>query len=1035
MFSRLLMVLALSCVAVPTHALEEFDDAWLEEGYGFRGIGPYRGGRSAAVAGIPGDPLTYYFGGTGGGVWKTKDGGQSWHCVSDGSFGGSIGAVAVSEWDPNVVYVGGGEKTVRGNVSHGYGMWRSNDAGATWTSLGLDDTHHIGRIRIHPRDPETVYVAAMGHLFGPNDQRGLYRSRDGGRSWQRILFVDADTGCVDLAMDPTNPRILYASFWRVRRKPWTFESGGPGSSMWKSIDGGDTWTEITRRPGLPAGTIGINCLTVSPLDPDRVWAIVEAEDGGVFRSDDGGETFRRTSDDRNLRQRAWYYTRIYADTRDRDTVYVLNVQFWRSKDGGSEFESIDTPHADHHDLWIAPENADRMVIGDDGGAQVSFDRGANWTTYHNQPTAQFYRVTVDDSFPYRIYGAQQDNSTVRIRHRTGTGTISEHDWEPTAGGESGWIAPDPRDPDIVYGGSYGGYLTRLNHRTGEVRAVNVWPDNPMGHGAEGMKERFQWNFPILFSRHEPGLLFAAGNRLWATRDEGESWQAVSGDLTRNDPTKLGPSGGPITKDNTSVEYYATIFALAEDHHRPGVIWTGSDDGRVHLTRDGGATWQDVTPKGMPEWIQINAIEADPHLEGGVYLAATMYKSDDFGPYLYRSNDYGRTWKKIVRGIPPTHFTRVLRADPARAGLLYAGTESGLYVSFDDGGNWHALQLNLPIVPITDLAVKDHDLVVATQGRSFWILDDLTVLHQWADRLQERPFALFAPRETWRISGAGRWSETGHVGEDHPSGALVHYRVAAPMPDSNAVALRILDGDGAVIRTYTPNAKERRDRMPLEEGMNRLVWDLRHADARRFEGLVLWAGSTRGPRALPGSYGVRLIVGADSTEATFVLKQDPRSTSTADELRAQFDFLVQLRDELSEVHRAIEHIRRVREQIRSAVARAASLPAHEELVEASKPLLARLEEIEQALYQTKNRSSQDPLNYPIRLNNKIAALASTVAMGDFAPTAQARAVHAELKPQVDAQLAALRAVLAEEVPRFNRLVAEREVPAISVPDGE
>lgn len=1027
--NRILLVLSLLVVASPVAALDAFDASVFDDGYAFREIGPYRGGRSCAVAGVPGDPLTYYFGGTGGGVWKTEDAGQTWDNVSDGFFGGSIGAVAVSAWDPNVIYVGGGEKTVRGNVSHGYGVWRSTDAGKTWTSLGLDDTRHVGRIRIHPRNPDVVYVAAMGHLFGPNEQRGLFRSTDGGASWEKILYVNDEVGCVDLAMDPTNPRILYASFWRVKRTPYSLESGGEGSSLWKSTDGGDTWTEITRNDGLPGGTIGINCMTVSPLDPDRVWAIVEADDGGVFRSDDAGETWTRTSDDRNLRQRAWYYTRIYADTKDVDTVYVLNVQFWRSKDGGREFDAIDTPHGDHHDLWIAPEDPARMVIGDDGGAQVSHDAGENWTTYHNQPTAQFYRVVTDDAFPYRIYGAQQDNSTVRIRHRGGGWGISEFDWEPTAGGESGHIAPDPRNHEVVYGGSYGGFLTRVDHRTGEIRAVNVWPDNPMGHGAEGMKERFQWNFPIVFSRHEEGLLYTAGNRLFATRDEGQSWEAISPDLTRNDPSKLGPSGGPITKDNTGVEYYCTIFAVAEDHFESGVLWTGSDDGLVHVTRDGGATWTDVTPKGMPTWIQINSIEADPHRAGGAYLAGTLYKSDDFRPYLYRTDDYGKSWKKIVRGIDASHFTRVVRADPARPGLLYAGTESGLYVSFDDGGRWHSFQMNLPIVPITDLAVKDHDLIVATQGRSFWLLDDLTVLHQWADGLADRDHALFAPRDTWRVDGRSRWSTSGFTGEDHPDGVLVHYRFAEDaMPDSSAVTLRVLEGDGDVIRTFTPGADDGDARLPFEAGMNRLVWDLRYPDASRFDGMILWAGQTRGPRAVPGEYRVRMIVEDDSTEVAFTLKKDPRLTVSQADLQEQFDFLIELRDDFGEINEAVERIRHVRDQVEGALARAEGSDAHDALKDASKDMLERLSTIEKALYQTRNRSRQDPLNFPIRLNNKVAGVAATASIGAARPTDQARAVHTELMAEVRVQLEALDAALAE-VPVFNALVAARRVPAV------
>ena len=1019
-------------VTVPGDAAAApFDASLLEDGYAFREIGPFRGGRSCAVTGVPGQPLHYYFGGTGGGVFESVDGGQSWKNVSDGFFGGSIGAIAVSEADPNVLYVGGGEQTLRGNVSHGYGVFRSDDAGKTWKSVGLGDSRHIGRIRIHPRDPDTVYVAAMGHLFGPNEERGLYRSRDGGQSWERILFVSDEVGCNDLAMDPRNPRVLYASFWRVRRTPWSFASGGEGSSMYKSTDGGDTWEEITRKPGLPAGVIGNNAMTVSPVRPDRVWAMIEAEDGGLFRSDDAGETWTRVNDERKLRQRAWYYTRVYADTGDEDTVYVLNVRFWKSKDGGKSFESIGTPHGDHHDLWIAPEDPSRMIVGDDGGAQVSFDGGQNWSTYHNQATAQFYRVTVDDAFPYRIYGAQQDNSTVRIRHRSDGAGITEFDWEPTAGGESGWIAPDPRDPEIVYGGSYDGFLTRRDHRRGSTRSINVWPDNPMGHGAEGMKERFQWNFPILFSRHEPGLLYAAGNRLWATRDEGQSWEAISPDLTRNDPTKLGPSGGPITKDNTSVEYYCTIFCVAEDRFEAGAIWTGSDDGLVHLSRDAGATWADVTPKGLPEWIQINSLEASPHQAGKLYLAATAYKNDDFAPYLYVTEDWGRHWKKIVRGIDAEHFTRVVRADPDRDGLLYAGTESGLYVSFDDGGHWSPMQLNLPVVPITDLAVHEQDLIVATQGRSFWVLDDLTVLHQWSDTVAEAESWLFAPRETWRMSGSsGRWGSSAPAGENHPNGALIHYRFASP-PDSEVVSLRILEADGSIIRTYTPTAEEESDRMPLAAGMNRRVWDLRYPPAHRFEGMVLWGGETRGPRALPGSYRVRLVVGEDSTEVPLVLKRDPRSTATREDLQAQFEFLLQIRDELSEVHRAIERIRAVRAQVNATLERAEESPAQASLKEAARPLLDGLRDVEEALYQTKNRSPQDPLNFPIRANNKLAALASSVGVGDYRPTAQAREVHAELRTAIDAELAALRTLLEEQVPAFNAAVEAARVPAVRV----
>jgi photosystem II stability/assembly factor-like uncharacterized protein len=1019
-FLALLLLLSLPASAT------EIPEGFLDGEYGFRSIGPYRGGRSAAVAGVPGDPLTWYFGGTGGGVFKSTDGGNSWSSVSDGYFGGSIGAVAVAPSDPNVIWVGGGEKTVRGNVSHGYGVFRSTDAGRTWESKGLLDSRHIGRIRVHPQDPDVAYVSAMGHLFGPNRQRGLYRTTDGGESWVQILFVDENTGCVDLAMDPTNPRILYASFWRVRRTPYSLESGGEGSSMHKSVDGGDTWTEITRNEGLPQGIIGINCITVSPKNPDRLWAIVEAEDGGVFRSEDAGETWARVNDERKLRQRAWYYTRIYADTGDEDTVYVLNVRFWKSKDGGKTFESIQTPHGDHHDLWIDPEEPRHFVIGDDGGAQVTFDGGENFTTYHNQPTAQFYRVTTDDSFPWRIYGAQQDNSTVRIRHRSDGNAIGEFDWEPTAGGESGWIAPDPRDNEIVYGGSYGGFLTRKDHRTGSLRAVNVWPDNPMGHGAEGMKERFQWNFPILFSMHEEGLLYAAGNRLWVTRDEGQSWEAISEDLTRNDPERLGPSGGPITKDNTGVEYYCTIFALAEDRHAPGAIWAGSDDGLVHVTRDGGATWTDVTPRGLPEWAQINCIEADPHREGAAYLAATRYKSDDFRPYLYRTDNWGKSWKKIVSGIDAAHFTRAIRVDPMRPGLLYAGTESGLYVSLDDGKSWQSLQLDLPIVPITDLAVKENTLVVATQGRSFWLLDDLKVIQQLDEEAFDRKWVLFDPRDPWRMGMYGRWGGSPHRGEDLPDGAILHYRFGEK-PDSSIVSLEILDAGGEVLRTFAADDEE--SPLPAEAGMNQFVWNLRTEDAEGFDGLVMWAGQLDGPRVVPGDYRARLLVGTDSMEVGFELKQDPRSDARPEDLQAQYDFLATIRDELSAMHGCIKQIRVAREQIDAVVQRAEGTQAEEAVAELSQSLLEDMKAVEEALYQTQNRSRQDPLNFPIRLNDKLAGVARTAGIGDWPPTDQARAVYEELHGQVQEQLGHWEQIRSGGLAEFNSRVAELQIPAV------
>jgi photosystem II stability/assembly factor-like uncharacterized protein len=1071
-FGLLTLLLLSTSLAAATLDSSQFKN------YKWREVGPYRGGRSAAVDGIPSQPDTYYFGSVGGGVWKTTDGGETWKAVSDGFFGGAIGAVAVSEWDPNVVYVGTGEKTVRGNVSHGDGMWKSTDAGKTWTHIGLKDSRHIPRVRIHPRNPDLVYAAVLGHLFGPNQERGVYRSSDGGRTWKRILFANENAGAIDLILDPTNPRVIYASTWRVRRTPYSLESGGEGSALWKSTDGGDTWSNISASKGLPKGPLGIIGVSVSRSNPQNVYAIVEAQEGGLFRSRDGGETWERTSDSRDIRQRAWYYTRVNADPKDEDTVYVLNVRFHKSKDGGKTFTTIPTPHGDNHDLWIAPDDPLRMIEANDGGANVTTDGGRSWTAQDNQPTAQFYRVSTDNSFPYRLLGAQQDNSAVRIRHRsTSGGSIGFRDWEETAGGESGHIVAKPDNPDVVFGGSYGGYLTMVNHDTEELRDVNPWPNNPMGHGAEGAAERFQWNFPLLFSPHDANTMYAASQHLWRSTDGGAQWQRISGDLTRNDKTKMGPSGGPITKDNTSVEYYGTIFAVAESQHERGVIWAASDDGLIHLTRDAGSTWSNVTPKAAPQWIMWNSIDVSPFDRNTVYVAGTMYKSDDFRPYLYRTTDGGATWTKITNGIAADHFTRVVRSDKRRKGLLYAGTERGVYVSFDDGASWESLQLNLPIVPITDLAVRDDDLIAATQGRSFWILDDLSPLQQFAPQVTAKNAHLFTPRPSWR-TGGGVTARTRNEGTNAPPGVIVNYWIRPGIKTGTPVKLAFLDASGTVIRELTgevkppappvepephadpvaepakkigvkseggeqeakspepeekdPKAEKEKEKNKLPDsapGFNRYAWDLRYAEAKKFEGLVLWGGGTGGPRVVPGTYTVRLTVGEESSTAPVQLKQDPRSSATPADLQAQFDFLLAANRKLTEIHEQIERIREVRAQLKDVRTRAGKDGSGKAIVDASKELDKKMTAIEEALYQTKNRSAQDPLNFPIRLNDKLASVAESASMGDFAPTTQHRAVYAQLVQQIDAELAKLRAVWETDLPAFNAIVKQADVAAV------
>ncbi len=1013
--------------AAPAHPDPKLYEPMLQ----WRLVGPFRGGRSAAVCGVPGDRDTYWFGATGGGVWKTTDGGRSWANMSDGSFGGSIGAVAVAPSDPNVVYVGGGEKTVRGNVSHGDGVWRSTDAGRTWAHIGLADTRHVPRIRVHPTDPDTVWVAALGHLFGPNEERGVFKSTDGGKSWCKTLFANADAGAVDLILDPTNPRILYATTWRVRRTPHSLESGGDGSGIWKSTDSGETWTELTGNEGLPKPPLGISGIAVSPRDPDRLYAIVEAAEGGVFTSRDAGATWSKVNSDRDLRQRAWYYTRIYCDPLDVDVVYVLNVGFHRSKDGGRTFERIGTPHGDNHDLWIDPADPQRMIESNDGGANVSYDGGRTWSAQDNQPTAQFYRVTTDRAFPYRIYGAQQDNSTVRIRSRGESFGIGERDWEPTAGGESGHIAVDPRNPDVVYGGSYGGYLQRIDHATGERRTINVWPDNPMGYGAGDLKYRFQWNFPIFFSPHDPQRLYTAGNVLFVTTNEGQSWQPISPDLTRADPKTLGPSGGPITKDNTGVEYYATIFAACESPVQAGVLWCGSDDGLLHVSQDGGKRWQDVTPPELPRHAMINSIEAHPKHAGGLYVAATCYKSDDFAPYLFATADFGKQWRRIDAGIARDHFTRVVRADPVRAGLLYAGTERGVQVSFDDGASWRPLQLELPVVPITDLKVEQGDLIAATQGRSFWVLDDLRPLRHAPELDAHAKLQVLAPEPVLRLrgggGGGGRRRGAMTRGANPPGGVPLRFWLRDD-PREELVTIEIRGRDGEVLRRFStkPDREAGEDRLRVTQGANTFRFDLRHADAVSIAGMVLWGGGTNGPLLAPGRYTALLSACGEEREIPFTLQKDPRSSATDEDLLAQESFLLELRDKLSETHRGIQQIRDVRKQVADARTKAAGEEDGTSIVDTAKALERGLTDVEEALYQTKNQSSQDPLNFPIRLNNRLSALASTVASGDYRPTDQAIAVGHELVTAIDEQLSKLRQLVAEELPRFNELLARKPV---------
>ena len=985
----------------------------------YRLVGPFRGGRSAAVTGVPGQPDLFYMGSTGGGVWRTNNGGKEWENISDGFFGGSIGAVEVAKSDPNVIYVGGGEKTLRGNVSSGYGIWKTVDAGKTWHQMGLKNSRHVPRIRVHPTNADIVYAGVLGNIYKPTKERGVYKSTDGGKTWRQTLFSNADAGVVDLIIDPNNHRVLYASTWNARRTPYSLSSGGDGSALWKSTDEGETWKEISKNEGFPKGTLGIMGITVSSANSNRLYAMVENEKaGGLYTSMDGGSKWKKVNGERKLRQRAWYYTRLYADTKDENTVYVLNVRYHKSTNGGRSFSTHNAPHGDHHDLWIAPEDPNRMIIGDDGGAQVTYDGGRSWSTYYNQPTAQFYRVTTDNAFPYRIYVAQQDNSTIRIKHRSEGRSISESDWERTAGGESAHIAVDPENNEIVYGGSYDGFLTRKNHDKNTTRSISVWPDNPMGHGVEDMKYRFQWNFPIIFSRHNPDRLYTFSQHVHVSENEGQSWKVISPDLTRNDSLKMKSSGGPITQDNTSVEYYCTIFAAAESPLKEGLLWVGSDDGLIHISKDGGANWENITPKGMPEWMMINSIEPSAFEEGTAYVAGTRYKSGDFAPYLYKTTDYGKTWKKIVNGIAAEHFTRVVREDPKQKGILYAGTETGMYIIFDHGNNWRSFQLNLPIVPITDLTIKDNNLIVATQGRSVWIIDDLSLLHQ-ATAVGKNTNHLFKPKDAYRMGGGARSRKSLTEGANHPSGVVTYFNIKDFDAKKDTVVLAYLNVKGDTLQMYSSFAKEKKDSLAVKKGGNMFAWNTRIDGAESLKGMILWWANLNGPKAVPGAYKVMLDINGTQQVQPFNILPNPNAEATVADMQKQYDFIEDINKTVDRAHQSIRKIRKINKQLKTFESQYKEDERTADLREKAKTMRESFGKIEKELYQTKNRSRQDPLNFPIRLTNKLGHLNSLVGMGDFGPTDQDVEVKNELTAAIKKQLTAFDKMLDDEVAQFNQ----------------
>ncbi len=1048
----------------------------------WRCIGPHRGGRVVAVAGHPTEPGTFYFGGCAGGVWKTTSGGALWEIVSDGYFTTSaVGAIAVAPSAPGVIYVGTGEATIRGNVSHGDGVYKSNDGGSSWRNVGLADTRHIGDIVVHPTNPEIAYVAALGHAWGPNAERGVFRTRDGGASWQKVLFKSENAGAVDLAMDPNQPDIIYATIWQTRRYPHALVSGGEESGLWRSTDGGDTWEDLSRAKGLPSsGIYGKLGVAASPAQPGRVWAIIEAADkdgkdaGGLYRSEDWGGSWERVNDKMDLRKRPWYYMHIYADPRDPDTVWILNLRCWKSTDGGKSFVGVPTPHGDNHDLWIDPRDPNRMIESNDGGACVTFDGGRSWSSILNQPTAQFYHVVADDHVPYYVYGSQQDNWAMRLPSIDFEGAITWKDYVEPGGGESGYIAIGRKPPYVVFGGGIGtgpghGRLIAWNPDTGQKRNVTVWPEvhsaSVGGVGASTLKYRFQWTFPVEVSPHDPDVLYICSNFVHRSTDEGTNWEVISPDLTRNDPDRQGPSGGPITYDNSGAEIYCTIFAFRESPHERGVFWVGSDDGLVHISRDSGASWQNITPSELPEWALVSIIEPSPHDPATAYLAATCYKVDDTAPYLFKTSDYGATWTRITGNLPDGALTRVIREDPNRRGLLYCGTETGLYISFDDGVNWQPFQCNLPVTPIHDLIVKDSDLIVATHGRSFWILDDITPLRQMVDG--NAPVVLYEPRDTTRyrlyeyteaegtpgfvdylmagpVTVAFRHEEdaTGansrkllDSGQNPPAGVIFHYALAEK-PEGD-VTLTILDAEGNTVRTFTSKV-DIGAKLPTEQGANRIIWDFRYEPPSALEDdkvekqdqkekaearIVLEALSAR---ALPGEYEARLTVGDTTVTQRFAVLPDPRLAVTPEELRAQFDLKRKIRDQVDEAHHTINQIRRLRKQVASWEERAKAGEGHESIVEAAGSLKEKFSTLEGELI---NLDPDKPQPGPARMKEKLATLSEMIDESDDVPTQGALEVFAALSEQAASVGRQLQELLDGDVAAFNKLVRASRLPAV------
>lgn len=1001
-------------------------DTTFYSGLEWRNIGPNRGGRSLGSAGSPSRPYEYYFGATGGGLWKTTDGGNEWNPVTDGQItSSSVGAVAIAETDPDIVYIGMGEVQLRGSITQGDGVYKTTDAGKTWKHLGLEETQAVSRIRIHPTNPDVVFVAALGHPYGDNEERGVFRSKNGGDTWEKVLYVSPKAGAVDLIIDRNNPQVLYASTWEVQRKAWKMWGGGGDSKLWKSIDGGDTWSDLTSNEGMPPPPIGKIGVTVSPADSNRVWAVVEANEGGIFRSDDAGETWERTNDERKLRQRAFYYSRIYADPIDKETVYGLNVNFWKSTDGGKTFDTkIKVPHGDNHDLWIDPANPDRMISSNDGGGTVSINGGKTWTE-EDYVTTQFYHVMTTSDVPYHVAGAQQDNSTLAMPsdgwdHKQARGP--NHGWYyAVGGGESGWITQHPVNKDIFYAGSQGALLTRYDRSNGQSRDIQVYPRFFSGEPASALPERWQWTFPIMFAPQDPKIMYTCSQHVWKTINDGQSWQKISPDLTYADPTTLGKTGGVITMDMNGPEIYATVFALAPSTHDINTIWAGSDDGKIHITRDGGGYWQDITPKDLPKFSRVSIIDESVHRPGTLFVAANRYQVDDRQPYVFKTHDYGKTWTKIINGIEDGHFARAVREDPVREGLLFLATEHGVYFSMNDGELWQSLQLKLPDTPIRDLVVKDNDVVLGSHGRGFWILDDIQPLRQYTDAMKNQSAVLFEPSNA--IRGIGD--------------ASIQYYLKT---QKDTITFEILDVNENIIDTFT-GSKPKYEKDPdapwwerggsskptTAKGINTFTWDLRYPGATVFDGMIIWSGRPqRGPKAPLGDYKVRMKTNDYEQTYRFSVTMDPNLKGiTAADLQEQFVLANKIMNKTSMANEAVIKIRAIRKQILDSKEKINTSSYKRTIL----PFLDAMAEVEEELYQVKNQSGQDPLNFPIKLNNRLASLRRSIESGEAKPTAGAYQVFNELSAELEKHLTDLGSTFEKHLPKVNAQLKKSGIDVI------